>query len=145
MMRYDLGVGDKRNWLVGEDRFDPDHHGKGEAVFCQGNGYLGQRAALEETYVGQTRDLLVTGTFDRFDESEVTELPNLPDLTNLQLYMDGERFSMAEGRVTDYRRTLDLQTGPRQTLGEILGLQVVNLYILIQPTDRQLHSKSLPS
>ena len=111
MMRYDLGVGDKRNWLVGEDRFDPDHHGKGEAVFCQGNGYLGQRAALEETYVGQTRDLLVTGTFDRFDESEVTELPNLPDLTNLQLYMDGERFSMAEGRVTDYRRTLDLQTG----------------------------------
>ena len=40
---------------------------------------------------------------------------------------------------------LHLQTGPRQTLSELLGLQVVNLYILIQPTDRQLHSKALPS
>ena len=111
MMRYDFGEGKKQNWLVGEDRFDIDHQGKGEAIFCQGNGYLGQRAALEEDYVGQTRDLLVNGTFDRFDENEVTELPNLPDLTNLRFFLDGQRFEMDEGNTRDYRRIMDLQTG----------------------------------
>ena len=111
MMRYDFGTDGKQNWLAGEDCFDADHQGKGEAIFCQGNGYLGQRAALEEAYAGQTRDLLVAGTFDRFDENEVTELPNLPDLTNLQFYIDGRRFFMTEGNTEDYRRVLDLQTG----------------------------------
>ena len=111
MMRYDFGQGNKENWLVGEDRYDDAHHGKGEAIFCQGNGYLGQRAALEETYVGQTRDLLVTGTFDRFDENEVTELPNLPDLTNLQLILNGQRFFMNDTNTREYRRIMDLQTG----------------------------------
>ena len=111
MMRYDLGQGEKLNWLVAEDSFDPAHQGKCEAVFCQGNGYLGQRAAFEEAYVGQTRDLLVAGTFDRFDENEVTELPNLPDLIHLEMTIDGQRFSMLEGEVTDYRRVIDLKTG----------------------------------
>ena len=111
MMRYDFGQGPLENWIVGEDCFDPEHQGKCEAILCQGNGYLGQRAALEEPYVGQTRDLLVTGTFDRFDEDEVTELPNLPDLTNLQLYLNGERFAMAEGNTAQYRRQLNLQSG----------------------------------
>ena len=111
MMRYDFGQGPLENWIVGEDCFDPEHQGKCEAILCQGNGYLGQRAALEEPYVGQTRDLLVSGTFDRFDEEEVTELPNLPDLTNLQLYMNGERFTMASGNTEQYRRQLNLRNG----------------------------------
>ena len=80
MLKYDLGTGNKENWLIAETDFDVEHQGKCEAIFCQGNGYLGQRAALEEEYVRQTRDLLVTGTFNRFDEQEVCELPNLPDL-----------------------------------------------------------------
>ncbi len=111
MMRYDLGQGDRKNWLIAEESFDPAHQGKCEAIFCQGNGYLGQRAALEEAYVGQTRDLLVAGTFDRFDEGEVTELPNLPDLIHLEMTIDGRRFSMTDGRVENYRRVMDLRTG----------------------------------
>ena len=111
MMRYDFGQGELENWIVGEDSFDPAHQGKCEAILCQGNGYLGQRAALEEAYVGKTRNLLVTGTFDRFDENEVTELPNLPDLTMMQLYLDGERFAMDRGMVSEYSRKLNLRTG----------------------------------
>ena len=57
--------------------------------FCLGNGYLNVRSALEERYVGETRDLLVTGTFNRADETEVTELPNLPDITNVDILLDG--------------------------------------------------------
>ena len=94
MLQYDLGKGAKENWLVAETAFEPDHQGKCEAIFCAGNGYLGQRAAFEERYVGQTRDLMVTGTFNKFDEDEVTELPNLPDVTNLEFRVDGARFAM---------------------------------------------------
>ena len=111
MLKYDLGQGSKENWLIAETDFDVDHQGKCEAIFCQGNGYLGQRAALEERYVGQTRDLLVTGTFNKFDEDEVCELPNLPDVTNLNLCLDGAPFAMDRGETADYLRVLDLQNG----------------------------------
>ena len=111
MMRYDLGQGSAENWIVGEDRFEAGCQGKCEAILCQGNGYLGQRAALEEAYVGQTRDLLVNGTFDRFDENEVTELPNLPDLTNMQLYLNGQRLAMDRYNTSGYIRQLDLRDG----------------------------------
>ncbi len=111
MLKYDLGQGSKENWLVAETAFEPEHQGKCEAIFCSGNGYLGQRAALEERYVGQTRDLMVTGTFDKSGEEEVTELPNLPDVTNLEFTVDGKRFAMEDGNTADYLRVMDLQTG----------------------------------
>ena len=111
IMKYDLGVNEKENWLVAETAFKPEYQGKCEAIFCSGNGYLGQRAALEERYVGQTRDLLVTGTFNSFAPNEVTELPNLPDVTNLEFTVDGVRFAMDEHNTSDYLRVLDMQTG----------------------------------
>lgn len=111
MMNYNAGTGTCKNWIVEERAFDTRYLGKCEAIFCQGNGYIGQRAALEERYVGETRDLLVTGTFNKFDENEVTELPNLPDLTNLSLTVNGLRFSMDTGKLHGYSRRLNLKNG----------------------------------
>lgn len=111
MLKYDLGTAEKKNWLIAETDFDIDHQGKCEAILCLGNGYLGQRAALEENYVGQTRDLLINGTFNKFDEDEVTELPNAADVTHLFFTLDGERFAMDRGTLTHYLRVMDLQTG----------------------------------
>ena len=111
MLKYDLGTGDQASWLIAETNFDIDHQGKCEAVFCQGNGYLGQRAALEERYVGQTRDLLVTGTFNQFDDREVCELPNLPDVTNMNFRLDGFPFAMDRGLTEEYSRVMNLQNG----------------------------------
>lgn len=108
---YQAGVSAATDWVLEERRFLPEYMGKFEAIFTQGNGYLGQRAALDEPYVGQTRNLFVSGTFDRFDESEVTELPNLPDVTNLRLFVDGSEFSLVSGETGHYRRALDLYTG----------------------------------
>jgi len=110
MIRYDLGKDEQENWLVTDSVFDARHQGKYEAIFCQGNGYLGQRATLEEAYVGQTRNLLVAGTFNKAGDDEVTELPNLPDVTNVIIWIDGHRFVMDSG-ITDYSRTLNLKTG----------------------------------
>lgn len=109
-MQYHLGQNEKKNWLIAESSFEMEHQGKCESIFCVGNGYLGQRAALEEAYVGQTRGMFVNGTFNKFDEEEVTELPNLPDVTGMELHLDGRRFSMDSGTVAGYVRTLDLHT-----------------------------------
>lgn len=58
--------GEKEGWILAEDGFDEECLNKYEAIFCQGNGYLGVRGALEERYTGEVRNLFVAGTFDRF-------------------------------------------------------------------------------
>ncbi len=98
-------------WKITEVNFDPSALGKVEANFCLGNGYLGLRSATEEKYLGETRDLLVAGTFDRFSPEEVTELPNAADVTNIELTLNGCRFDLTQGSMKNYHRTLDLKTG----------------------------------
>lgn len=98
-------------WKIVETGFDPSALGKAEANFCLGNGYLGLRSAPEERYVGETRDLLVAGTFDRFSPEEVTELPNAADVTNIELTLDGERFDLTQGEILSYSRELNIKTG----------------------------------
>lgn len=111
VMKYDRAVAGRQNWVVEESRFDPDHLAKCESVFSLGNGYLGQRAALEEGYIGEKRGLFVAGTFNRSEAGEAPELPNLPDLTNVEIMLNGCRFSLERGRVLNYARRLDLYTG----------------------------------
>ena len=99
------------DWMLIEQRFDPSALGKAEANFCLGNGYLGLRSAAEERYSGETRDLLVAGTFDRFSPEEVTELPNAADVTNIELMLGGERFDLTQGTIERYERSLNIKTG----------------------------------
>lgn len=75
MMQYSLGQNEKKNWIIAETAFNPAYQGKCEAIFCMGSGYLGQRAALEEAYVGQTRDMLVK---TRSTSSTRTRSPSCP-------------------------------------------------------------------
>ncbi len=110
-MKYNLGSGALENWLVAETVFNADFLGKCEAIFCQGNGYLGIRHSLEESYVGETRNTFVTGTFNKFSAEEVTELPNFPDVTAMDIYIDGDRFSLEKGEIKEYERVLNLLNG----------------------------------
>lgn len=111
IMNYSRTAEGRRSWIVEESRFVPDHLAKCESIFCLGNGYLGQRAALEESYAGEKRDLFVNGTFNRSEADEAPELPNLPDMTNLEITVNGERFTLERGRILAYSRRLDLYTG----------------------------------
>ena len=101
----------KDSWTIVETSFDPAFMGKVETCFAQGNGYLGLRAVSEEKYLGETRDLLVAGTYDRFSEEEVTELPNAADFTNIEISLNGERFDLTRGVVFHYSREINLKTG----------------------------------
>lgn len=99
------------DWILAEDSPDSTQLGKCETVMCLGNGYMGLRSAAEERYLGETRNLLINGTFNKFDDNEVTELPNAADVTAIELWIDGERFSLDQGSYENYSRELNIRTG----------------------------------
>lgn len=109
MLQYNLGTGEYKNWIVSEVAFNPYALGKCEAIMALGNGYMGLRSATEESYVGQVRNLFVAGTFNQFDEYEVTELPNAPDVVELDIWLNGEKFSLEKGKIIHYRRDLNIK------------------------------------
>lgn len=110
MMKYNKGTGALKNWLVTETSFDTRYQGKCETIFCQGNGYLGMRSATEERYINQVRNTFVAGTFNKFDEYDVTELPNAADVSNIDIWIDGKLFGLDKGTYSGYHRTLNLKT-----------------------------------
>jgi len=97
-------------WRVSEANFDPNHQHQFETVLTQGNGYLGTRGTFEERFPEDTQATLVHGMWG--DAPVVfTDLANAPDWTACEIFVDGQRFSMDQGQVTDYARYLDLRTG----------------------------------
>ena len=111
MINYNKGEGELQNWLITETDFDTRFQGKCETIFCQGNGYLGMRSATEERYLNQVRDTFVSGSFNKFDEYEVTELPNAADVSNIDIWIDGKLFGLDKGSFNEYNRTLNLKNG----------------------------------
>jgi len=69
-----------------------------------GNGYIGIRSATEERYLRETRGVFVAGTFNKFDENEVTELPNAADMIAIELTIDGEPFDLTVGSMWNLTR-----------------------------------------
>lgn len=134
-----------KDWILAEKDFSTELLGKCEAVMCQGNGYMGLRCATEEQYLGEQRNLFVAGTFNKFDENEVTELPNAADVLNLTLRINGQRFDLTQGKILTYHRQLNLRTGEmvrtvrwQAPAGEVLDLEFkrivsfARLYVIAQ-------------
>jgi len=111
MIKYDKGNGILKNWIVSESEFHPESLGKCEVIMSLGNGYMGLRSALEEPYLNEKRNWFVAGTFNKFDESEVTELPNMPDVTQIKMVLNGKKFTLQDGEILNYERRLNLKIG----------------------------------
>ncbi|MCD8105908.1 MAG: glycoside hydrolase family 65 protein [Lachnospiraceae bacterium] len=105
-----MDYGKINKWILREDSFDAVHLGKTEAVMSLGNGYLGLRSAAEERYLNEARDLLINGTFNKCDPTAVTELPNAADMTAIELWINGERFTLEQGQVKFYSKELNIRT-----------------------------------
>jgi trehalose/maltose hydrolase-like predicted phosphorylase len=101
------------NWQVLEDQFEIDRQHHRETIFTLGNGYLATRGTFEERYPGDRQATLVHGLWDDIPIS-FTELANAPDWTALEIWINGQRFSMDKGEVRAYQRHLDLRTGVLQ-------------------------------
>lgn len=129
VMNYRKGTGAETSWIIEETSFYEKYTGKCEAIFTQGNGYLGLRNSLEERYVDTVRGMFITGTFNKASKEEATELPNVSDIVNMEIELNGERFSMTEDNLKEYSRTLNLYTGEtcRNVLWEGKNGDVVQL------------------
>lgn len=107
---YDKGYKNMKNWIVSETKFDQRYLNKYESIFTQGNGYIGLRNSLEEQYVNEYRGLFISGVYDQV-EGEVSEIVNLPDVTFLDIYVDGQLFSLLTGKLINYHRDINLKNG----------------------------------
>lgn len=100
-----------KNWEVKESGFQKEYLRKYESIMCQGNGYMGIRAAVEEDYEKNIRYTLVAGTFDQMKTKNTTELPSTADTTAVLLKADGIPLSLTQENLQDYERTLSLYDG----------------------------------
>jgi kojibiose phosphorylase len=97
-------------WTITENSFDPASQHHKETIFTIGNGYLSTRGSLEEGFPGERRATFLHGVFDDVPIS-FTELANAPDWLSTQVLLNGERFSLASGKILAFQRELDLRTG----------------------------------
>jgi hypothetical glycosyl hydrolase len=111
MMKYDLGKNEFKNWIVSEIKFEEKYIGKTEAIFALGNGYIGLRSANEERYLNEKRDLFISGTFNKANENEVTELPNVADVTEIEVFINGNHLMLNASNNKEYVKYLNLKTG----------------------------------
>jgi alpha,alpha-trehalose phosphorylase len=125
-------------WQLKETRYDPEQLPLSETLFAQGNGYLGIRGDFEEAGSGTdlNKDSEVSsgsqassGTFLNgvYTSTPITYgekaygyasnnqcMVTAPNGKLIELSIDGERFSLAQGELLDYERTLDFRTGISQ-------------------------------
>lgn len=132
-------MNEKAHSILVEDNFDPSHLHHKETVFTIGNGYLSTRGTFEEGYPGEQCATLIHGIFDDVPLF-FTELVNAPDWTSIFINIDGERFSLAEGTILDYGRSIDLRNGClsrhvrwQSRMGKILTLDFERFASLADP------------
>ena len=71
---------------------------------------MGVRASYEEAYTNEHRATLINGIFNA-EFGEKTEVVVLPDVTNCELEICGEKFTMLSGKVEEFKASLDMKTG----------------------------------
>src|SRR4051812_1272711 len=108
-MNADSDGADSR-WQVVEDGFDPARANTYETLFTTGNGYLGTRGSLEESYEGALPGTFLHGVFDHHD-SAVIDLVKAPDWVALVIEVNGTRLDVTSSSVVGHRRVLDMRNG----------------------------------
>ena len=94
-----------------------------ESLFAVGNGYLGVRGAFEEGYPSgeSIRGSYINGLYDRVGmvhaemaygfPTEQDKQPRIMDTQTCEVWADGERVQLIEGRYAHYERYIDYVNG----------------------------------
>lgn len=112
-------------WDITEQEFQKENNYRNETTFALSNGYIGTRGTFEEAYPFDVDTGLEGNFVNGFYESEhirygeanfgspllSQSLLNLPNLKETRVILDGEEFSMEEGSVESYKRTLHMKEG----------------------------------
>jgi len=126
MMRTGQVIYPVEPWTVTEDDFDIETNLRDETVFAAGNGYIGMRGNFEEGYDGppgtSRNGTYLNGFYDsapiaypkarHYGHPEYHQtMLNVADGKIIELYVDGEKFSLVRGKIGQYRRRLDMRKG----------------------------------
>ncbi|MFC6635447.1 glycoside hydrolase family 65 protein [Microbulbifer taiwanensis] len=110
-------------WELVESGFHPEDYGLNATLFSLGNGFIGLRGAFEEGFGPEpfADGCYLNGVFAsepiRYGESAYGYAKNnqrmltVPNGKSIRLWIDGERFSLAEGELLDFERRLDMAAG----------------------------------
>jgi trehalose/maltose hydrolase-like predicted phosphorylase len=103
-----------REWLIEEEGFDPERELYWETVFALSNGYMAARGTPGENHavtgIRSYFGTYVAGIFDKYS-GDYQSIVNLADFFQMEISINGELVSPAEGMVDNYRRHLDMQNG----------------------------------
>lgn len=112
-------------WDITEEEFKIENNYRNETTFALSNGYIGTRGTFEEAYDFNIDEGLegnfINGFYERehirygeanFGSPELSQsLLNLPNLKETHVVLDGEEFSMKEGKIEEYKRALHMREG----------------------------------
>lgn len=112
-------------WIVSETEFLPEYNDRNETTFSLSNGYLGTRGTFEEGYDFSIEEGLEGNFINGFYESEEIRygewnygfptksqsLLNLPNAKTVRILIENETLDMRQGKVTEYKRSLDMKNG----------------------------------
>ena len=112
-------------WNITETEFCMENNYRNETTFALSNGYIGTRGTFEEAYDLDINTGLEGNFINGFYESEdirygeasfgfplhSQSLLNLPNLKAVRIILEDETFSLLEGKVEQYSRTLHMKEG----------------------------------
>ncbi len=82
-----------------------------ESLLALGNGYLGTRGSLEEQEKPSAPATLIAGVYDRTSLQSIEELVVQPDWRYTQVYIDGNKLTLAHAGFVEHLRVLDMKKG----------------------------------
>jgi len=96
------------NWIVTEDKIDPERMRFHETLFTLGNGYVGSRGILEEGYEEGYEGTYFAGVYDK-EKGKSFEIVNAPNPIRLEAYVEDRKLSACTMEVLEHRRILNLK------------------------------------
>lgn len=111
-------------WIISDNSLDINSLLKNESIFNVSNGYIGIRGNFEEKYPENFPT--IRGTYiNAFYEVEaipygekayafpdtMQKIVNIGDAQNIDIIIEGEKFSLFQGTVNEFKRYLDMKHG----------------------------------
>lgn len=116
---------DYEPWNITEKEFKLENNHHNETIFSLGNGYMGLRGTLEEDFTGPSNkttpgfyingiyeeEEIIYGEYAPKQPKKCQSIINLMDWTKVNLFIGQEKFDLIEGKIDNYKRTLDFKNG----------------------------------
>lgn len=102
----------QHQWIVKQERYQPEREDFYESIFSLGNGYMGVRGFLEEQpEIGPSQTCTyIAGIYD-YLKSEITDMVNTPNFSSSRITLNGEQFNYMAGKIIEFTRYLNLKEG----------------------------------